>query len=250
MLDYHYCHPCSPLGGVIGSDSRRKGVQLSDPATTFSSARSAQSVVTAASGWESRKEKLLRVSDVASMLCVLDCTILPVVMLLLPLVGVAATPGQSAWLHELGHRVALFFVLPVGGMAASLNYLSHQRLSVSLLALLGVCLIYAANAPHGAPVVSLLPHAWAHDLHCGSWIHRATNLTGCGLLLGSNYAGHRLGKGCAASELGGTAVGMGAGGRSGAGGEEYRCCWRDHKSRLWGALSLTEGARGGREGSE
>ena len=58
------------------------------------------------------REKLLQVSNIASMLCVIDCTVLPIVTILLPLIGLGASPVQAKWLHELGHSVALFFVLP------------------------------------------------------------------------------------------------------------------------------------------
>mmetsp|Transcript_52754 Transcript_52754/g.157929 ORF Transcript_52754/g.157929 Transcript_52754/m.157929 type:complete len:291 (-) Transcript_52754:723-1595(-) len=226
--DFCYlCHECSPNGlggndGVRMRSSAASGDASDDsPLDPFSSVLRLPSTREAGSvkppRWESVKEKLLKVSNVASVLCVLDCTILPAVTLLLPLLGMATTPAQSAWLHELGHRVALFFVLPVGGMAASLNYFSHRRRKVSFLALLGLCLIYAANAPHGAPAVSLLPHRLAHALRCGSWVHRTTNLLGCALLLGSNYASHRLG--CAVSGLKGVVAGSSDGGS---------CCGHDH----------------------
>ena len=54
------------------------------------------------------KERLLKASNFASMLCVLDCTILPVITIVLPLFGiVAASPAHMEWLHELGHQLAL-----------------------------------------------------------------------------------------------------------------------------------------------
>lgn len=58
------------------------------------------------------KERLLKISNIASMLCVIDCTVLPIVTILLPLVGLGASAAQAKWIHELGHSVALFFVLP------------------------------------------------------------------------------------------------------------------------------------------
>ena len=58
------------------------------------------------------REKISKISNVASMLCVIDCTVLPIVTVLLPLIGLGASSAQTEWLHEFGHSVAIFFVLP------------------------------------------------------------------------------------------------------------------------------------------
>ena len=58
------------------------------------------------------RERISKISNVASMLCVIDCTVLPVVTVLLPLIGLGASSAQAEWLHEFGHSVAIFFVLP------------------------------------------------------------------------------------------------------------------------------------------
>mmetsp|Transcript_8708 Transcript_8708/g.10985 ORF Transcript_8708/g.10985 Transcript_8708/m.10985 type:complete len:244 (-) Transcript_8708:485-1216(-) len=142
-------------------------------------------------GWTGVREKLSRISNVASMLCVIDCTVLPVVTILLPLIGLGASSDQTKLLHELGHSVALFFVLPVGGLAATMNYLSSKNVFLASLATLGLTLIYAANG-HGGPILSLLPHELACALHCGTILHKSVNIVGCALLLSSNYFGHRL----------------------------------------------------------
>lgn len=137
-------------------------------------------------------EKLAKISNIASMLCVIDCTVLPVVTVLLPLIGLGASPAQAKWLHELGHSVAIFFVLPVGGLAATMNYLSSKNAFLSSIAVLGLSMIYAANG-HGGPILSRLPHNVAHSLHCGTLLHRSVNIVGCACLLTSNYLAHRLG---------------------------------------------------------
>lgn len=144
---------------------------------------------TTASSW---KEKLLRFSNFASFLCVLDCTILPVITLLLPLLGVvAASPVQMEWLHELGHSVALYFVLPVGFMATTTNYLyNHRRVWITALGWLGLGLIFASNAGctlvgHHHPLHQLL-HLVAHGV-----AHRVANLSGCALLIVSNLISRR-----------------------------------------------------------
>jgi hypothetical protein len=86
-----------------------------------------------------------------------------------------------------------FFLLQllVGGLAASMNYLSSKNTPLFSIALFGLSLIYAANG-HGGPILSLLPHDLAHSLHCGTMLHRMVNIMGCACLLSSNYYAHRL----------------------------------------------------------
>mmetsp|Transcript_23839 Transcript_23839/g.36773 ORF Transcript_23839/g.36773 Transcript_23839/m.36773 type:complete len:259 (+) Transcript_23839:90-866(+) len=138
-------------------------------------------------------EALTKFSNFASMLCVIDCTVLPAVTVLLPLIGLAASPAQSAWLHELGHKVAMYFVLPVGSLASSLGYLSHRKLSYLMSAVIGLALIYASNG-HGGPILSLIPHELGHSMHAGV-LHRPSNIMGCCFLLGSNYLSRKLSHG-------------------------------------------------------
>lgn len=137
------------------------------------------------------KDRLLKVSNIASILCMIDCTVLPLVTIALPLLGLAAfTPAQVEWLHHFGHQIALYFVIPVGGTAASLNYSSHKQWKLSAPAALGLLFVYLSNGS-GGPLLNMLPHDVAHSLHCGTILHRATNVFGCALLLGSNYKSHQ-----------------------------------------------------------
>jgi hypothetical protein len=144
-------------------------------------------------------DRLLKISNIASLLCVVDCTVLPIITIALPLLGLSASASTAAWLHELGHSVALYFVLPVGGMATTMNYLSHEKKSLLSLALVGLSCVYMANG-HGGPLLSLLPHGLAHDLHCGTVLHRMTNIVGCACLLSSNILGKRAAGGCAVKD--------------------------------------------------
>merc|ERR1712232_1111631 len=130
----------------------------------------------------------------ASFLCVIDCTVFPLLTVVFPLLGVATSSPllESEWLHDLGHSVALSCVMPVGGLAATTNFLSHKKISLLSMSILGLMLVYAANG-HGGPILSLIPHEIAHELHCTGPLHRAVNLTGCGLLLGSNFLSRTLG---------------------------------------------------------
>jgi hypothetical protein len=152
-------------------------------------------------------EQLLQLANYASALCVLDCTVLPIVTIGLSLLGgggiaAAGDPTTSAWLialHEWGHGLALWFVLPVGLVATSLNYWSHGKKSIAGLALLGLLAVAAANAgcALGHALEHYLPealghavHHMLHALHHGV-THRVVNLIGCALLLTSNFLSKR-----------------------------------------------------------
>jgi len=67
-------------------------------------------------------EKLLRLSNIASLLCVLDCTILPIAIFLLPLLGMGGSPSQAKFFHDLGHTSALNFVLPGNCVPTQANF--------------------------------------------------------------------------------------------------------------------------------
>jgi len=138
--------------------------------------------------WQITSQRLVRLANLASILCVIDCTVLPIVTILFPLLGMAA-PGHMEWLHEFGHSVAIFFVLPVGGTAATMNFLSHKKARISIPAFAGLILIYAANA-HDGWLLHRIPHELLHTIHEGFW-HRVVNIGGCAMLLASNFVSHR-----------------------------------------------------------
>jgi len=133
-------------------------------------------------------ERVSRFATVAGFLCILDCTALPIIVVAMQLSGLAS-PASSARLHELGHMLALYFVLPIGGTATLSNFLVHRRLPVTLGAVLGLCAVFATNG-HGGPL-RLLPGSLRHQLHHGI-THKVVNLLGCALLIGSNYVSHRM----------------------------------------------------------
>eukprot|EP00929_Paragymnodinium_shiwhaense_P021396 TRINITY_DN13965_c0_g1_i1.p1 TRINITY_DN13965_c0_g1~~TRINITY_DN13965_c0_g1_i1.p1 ORF type:complete len:251 (+),score=38.94 TRINITY_DN13965_c0_g1_i1:60-812(+) len=140
---------------------------------------------------ERRRKLLTKVSNYASLLCVLDCTVLPAVLTLLPIIGLA-NPGNMEFLHSLSHNMALYFVLPVGGCAATTNYFRHRRWWLALMSACGLLCVYLANG-HGGPL-RFLPHHIRHMLHCCGPAHRLTNMMGCALLMSSNYISHRIAK--------------------------------------------------------
>ena len=124
------------------------------------------------------KAAVQSISNFASLLCVLDCTLLPIITLLFPLLNMAI-PLES--LHQLGHSIAIYFVLPVGALTAFLNFGSHRRVRLASFSVLGLILIAVANS-HAIPV---------HWLHHG-WGHKLTNVVGCVTLLTSNYMSRQL----------------------------------------------------------
>lgn len=128
---------------------------------------------------------LLRVSNAASILCVLDCSILPAITLA-GLAAGALPASRAHTLHEMGHKLALYFVLPVGSAAALSNYtIGARNLRCLIAAFLGLLCVLAANG-HGRAV------AWLpRGVHHAGAVHRIVNLAGCGLLLSSNYVSHR-----------------------------------------------------------
>lgn len=187
-----FCRSCPPpinltyCGMVVNPDVAS--------ASDDSDSEASLAPVKAKTSW---KEKLLQFSNFASLLCVLDCTILPVVTVLFPLMGVLVSASQMEWLHQAGHAVALGFVLPVGGMATVTNYLyNHRTKWITAIGWLALLLVASANAgcslvPHGTGgALGHFVHEMLHTLHHGVQ-HRVANLAGCALLLFSNHLSRR-----------------------------------------------------------
>ena len=222
---------------------------------------------TEATSW---KDRLIGVSNLASLLCVLDCTLLPFVSIAIPTLswGVGIITGSAAitssnpivtslssfmaYLPAISHGIALYFVIPVGLLTSIVNYFfGHKEIRFSLLSIVGVALIYAANGSgvgiqsvdtwlHSMGIVASAHTghgAHVHDM-CGAVVgaatgmmahtcpeglaHRMTNTLGCAFLLGSNYASkkymeNKSESGCAASAL------AEAWGSGDSGGKNYVC---------------------------
>ncbi|KAL9190665.1 hypothetical protein ACHAXT_000371 [Thalassiosira profunda] len=131
------------------------------------------------------KERLVDVSNLASLLCVLDCTLLPLVSVAIPAlswgVGLVTGAGSAtaaagasgplasllAYLPALSHGIALYFVIPVGLLTTVVNYFfGHREARFSLASLLGVALIYVANSSVGVGIPSV--DAWLHSVGIAS----------------------------------------------------------------------------------
>jgi MerC mercury resistance protein len=126
-------------------------------------------------GW---KAVVRTISNLASLLCVIDCTLLPILTILFPLLNMAL-PLESV--HQFGHAIAMFFVLPVGTLTTAFNFNSHGRIQLLTISMLGLIMIGLANS-HAVPF---------HVIHHG-WGHRLVNVAGCTALLTSNYRSHQL----------------------------------------------------------
>jgi len=187
-----------------GSHNRRQPSR-SGPAPTLSNSRTANgrmgplrmAPLSAATGEVSDAESVAdsarRYADIASFLCVIDCTVLPVLRVSLQVAGFIS-PAKVHLLHELGHKVAIYFVLPLGSTVAAYNYSSHKDWKLALVAVFGLLSIYFSNATGG--LTRLLPEGIRHTLHCGTLIHRLVNVAGCALLIASNYFSKKLLGGC------------------------------------------------------
>lgn len=157
------------------------------------------------------KENLIDLSNLASLLCVLDCTLLPFVSIAIPALswGAGALGGATAatatgggnsvtialssvlpYLPAVSHAIALYFVIPVGLLTTGINYFfGHKQVRFSLLSLAGVALVYAANssagvgiptvdgwlASKGIATAALGSHAHVHDA-CGAVVGAATGM--------------------------------------------------------------------------
>jgi len=153
--------------------------------------------------------RLNRFSTVGSLLCAVDCTLLPAVTLFLPMLSGAAgfSPSASALesLHELGHASAIYFVLPVGIFTAATNFAGHRRPYLLCAALAGLGLILLANADSALLGFLGLPSRLVCALHCGTW-HRIVNVTGCAIMLLANRKGKACADACCYYDLNGKDV--------------------------------------------
>jgi MerC mercury resistance protein len=155
-------------------------------ASELSSAPTQTTTTTTTTGW---KDRLRQLSNVASILCAIDCTVLPILTVLVSLGGGIAI--STPWLHALSHQVALYFVVPVGLLTTGINMWSQSGDNrrnggwlVAAMGLLGVILVGLANASDAA-VFGWVPMAWRHAAHHGL-THRLVNVAGCALLWSSN----------------------------------------------------------------
>ncbi|PFH37749.1 hypothetical protein BESB_000910 [Besnoitia besnoiti] len=123
-------------------------------------------------------------SSFAAVLCAIDCTVLPALAALLPVVGLLGdSEGAHDHLHFYSHLAALYVVLPLGFVALVLNYLQHRRTALLVSGLVGLAIVFVTHCHDSIP----LPH-WLH------WIahdHALIGAVGSALLISTNYLSHK-----------------------------------------------------------
>jgi hypothetical protein len=169
---------CAMSGGVQGDSEA-----ILNPTTGQDGGSRAQSDATAT---------LNKISNIASILCAIDCTVFPVLLTILPILNAAGSAGAVAWLHTASHAAALWFVAPVGTTSVTANYLQHKRGFVFAWGLSGIFLVLLANVHLPHMIFGLtVPHSVGHALHAN---HSVINVLGCGVLLSSQrYARSLIG---------------------------------------------------------
>jgi len=135
------------------------------------------------------RSSLHRYSTVASWVCLVDCTIFPILTFVIPLLGFANLGhDRLKFLHSLGDATTIYFLLPVGSLCTATNYYAgHRKPQIAALGAFGLVLVVLANW-YSIPWLGHLQIF--HCFHQGIW-HRITSLSGCACLLGSNHLSHR-----------------------------------------------------------
>lgn len=188
-----------PSAMVVSPRSRSINNRLSPSALPSLSGRAAP--LTKKTNPNHWKERLIDVSNVASLLCVLDCTLLPLVSIAIPALSWSAEivshggmgGGGSTAIHAataavtantvsnnnvlataltiliaklpaVSHNIALWFVLPVGLVTSIVNYIfGHKQLKFTIVSVLGLALIYLANSGTTGTGIPFID-AWLHSL--------------------------------------------------------------------------------------
>ena len=199
-----------PLSGVLPPLPSRRGLSTSGyaatPTTTTMTTTTTTMKEETTTPW---KDRLVIVTNFASLLCVLDCTLLPLVSMAIPALSFGAgilsssssATGSSAGLAAsalshlnahlpgISHGIAMWFVLPVGMLTAATNYVfGHGRMRFALASMLGLSLIYLANSSVGTgiPVVDALIGSWGiSDVGVGGIEIRQHVHDACGAVVGA-----------------------------------------------------------------
>ncbi|GKZ00366.1 hypothetical protein MPSEU_000989600 [Mayamaea pseudoterrestris] len=95
----------------------------------FERRRPSDSMTIPAASSSTRMQQLNTLSQYAAWFCVLDCTVLPMLLVVVPFLSVS--PAASHQLHVLTHEMALKFVLPLGVVTTLLNFYSSTTASNS-----------------------------------------------------------------------------------------------------------------------
>lgn len=112
-------------------------------------------------------------SIVGPIVCLVDCVVIPVLLMVLPLVGVHQI------FHGMGDQLLLLLVLAICTPTITAGFLKHRRKSVMVLMVVGFALMFCAN---------FAGHAIDETLHL------ALSVLGSTLLIRANIVNRRLQK--------------------------------------------------------
>eukprot|EP00747_Dinoflagellata_sp_TGD_P186692 gnl/TRDRNA2_/TRDRNA2_43906_c0_seq1.p1 gnl/TRDRNA2_/TRDRNA2_43906_c0~~gnl/TRDRNA2_/TRDRNA2_43906_c0_seq1.p1 ORF type:complete len:302 (+),score=44.26 gnl/TRDRNA2_/TRDRNA2_43906_c0_seq1:70-975(+) len=132
--------------------------------------------------------RLSDISAVASTLCAIKCTVFPIMIAVLPFLGMAGV--CNCWLHKVSKMAALYLVGPISGVAIAANWVQHQNPLLAAWGLSGIAFVLLANL--SIPHAFIAQHVATHQT--------AINLLGAGLLLSSNHYARTLTPSCCASK--------------------------------------------------
>ncbi|KAK1444764.1 hypothetical protein BgAZ_106700 [Babesia gibsoni] len=106
----------------------------------------------------------------AGLLCLIDCIVLPVLIAVTGLLDLF--PGIHEWEHVF-HIVELCCVIPLGLLSVFVNYSKIKNLPILTLGLMGISAI-------------VISHIFLEGLY-----ETAMSLTGCAMLISSNYVARK-----------------------------------------------------------
>eukprot|EP00747_Dinoflagellata_sp_TGD_P169082 gnl/TRDRNA2_/TRDRNA2_197067_c0_seq1.p1 gnl/TRDRNA2_/TRDRNA2_197067_c0~~gnl/TRDRNA2_/TRDRNA2_197067_c0_seq1.p1 ORF type:complete len:252 (-),score=19.57 gnl/TRDRNA2_/TRDRNA2_197067_c0_seq1:129-830(-) len=116
-------------------------------------------------------------ASIGSILCAINCTILPLVIAILPLIGNL----PMGWVHKVSRICALGVVGPISSLAVVFNCSQHKNALVGIWGFCGIILILCANIT--------FPRAFGRFV---SAHHSLMSFSGCLLLISSQLYARRL----------------------------------------------------------
>ena len=137
-------------------------------------------------GGAARLEKLDRAGAVASFLCALHCALLPLVITLLPLLGLGFLSSEPVEWLLLGVSACL------GVVSICFGFREHRSRRVWALAGTSIALLVTARV-----AAHFVGHAHAHDwAHGAAWLETAFMVAGGTLMMSAHWLNQKLCRSC------------------------------------------------------
>eukprot|EP00921_Rhytidocystis_pertsovi_P021320 GHVQ01034062.1.p1 GENE.GHVQ01034062.1~~GHVQ01034062.1.p1 ORF type:complete len:269 (+),score=41.75 GHVQ01034062.1:216-1022(+) len=129
-------------------------------------------------------------STFATILCAIDCTVIPLLMVIIPILG-WASPDSMHSLHNFSHWAAIYIMIPLATLAVCSNYLKTRQLHLAVWGAFGISLVFIAHSHDTLHyVIPLSLHHLIHSVH--DW-HTPISLFGAANIIASNYLAHSHG---------------------------------------------------------